>query len=130
MGLIRKAVSVYTSLGLVGYRSQSENDARRNRLAAEAAQRETAGLLRRQNELIQEQTAAIRGEAAPIASAPPVRPLPPAPRSSKPDKRDLARFRREQTAAAKAQLRERDRARIEREYESEGSLRDDLLGPQ
>lgn len=129
MGLIRKAVSVYTSLGLVGYRSGPEQEARQIRLAAEAAQRQTAGLLQRQNELIEEQTAVIRGQGAPMVPAP-AAPRPPIPRTAKSDKRDLDRFRREQEAAAKAQLRERDQARIEREYAAEDSLRDDLLGPQ
>lgn len=130
MGLIRKAVSISTSLGLIGYRSRSEEEARQIRLAAEAAQRQTAGLLQRQNELIEDQTAAIRGQGAPPASAPPARPIPPAPRSAKPDKRDLARFRSEQTAAAAAQLAERERARKLRESDAGDSLRDHLLGPQ
>jgi hypothetical protein len=130
MGFIRKTVSVYTSLGLVGYRSKPEQEARRIRLAAEAAQRQTAGLLQRQNELIKEQTAAIRGQDLPAVSGPAARHVPPAPRSANADKRDLERFRREQTAAANAQLEERERVRKLREAEAEGSLHDHLLGPQ
>lgn len=128
MGLIRKTVSIYTSLGLVGFRSKSEQEARRIQLAAEAAQRQTAGLLRRQNELIEEQTAVIRGQDLPTVSVPAARRVPPAPRPSNADKRDLERFRREQTAAANAQLGERERVRKPREAEAENSLRDDLLG--
>lgn len=130
MGFIRKTVSLYTSLGLVGYRSKPEQEARRNRLAAEAAQRETAVLLQRQNELIEEQTAAIRGQDLPVVFGPAARDVLPARRLANADKRDLERFRREQTAAAKAQLEERERVRKAREVETEGFLKDHLLGPQ
>jgi hypothetical protein len=76
MGLIRKTFSIGLTGGLIGYRSAPENVARNIRLTAKATQqaavearRQTASierqnelqivLMQRQNELIEQQTAAI-----------------------------------------------------------------------
>ena len=113
MGLFRKAFSVSTSLGLIGFRSKSEQEARNFRLAAEAAQRQTAGLLQRQNELIEQQTAAILRQQEPLVTQPVARVVPPVAPASKAEKRELARTRNAHSALVRAQLDERARLRKE-----------------
>lgn len=117
MGLVRKAFSVSTSLGLIGFRSKSEQEARNFRLAAEAAQRQTAGLLRRQNELIEQQTAAILRQQETLVPQPVVaRVVPPVAPVSDVEKRDLAQARKAHSATVRAELAERARLREEQGF--------------
>lgn len=116
MGLVRKTFSVYTSLGLIGFRSKSEQEARKIRLAAEAAQQQTAALLQRQNELIEQQTTAILRQQGTLVYQPVSRAVSPLVPVSDVEKRDLAQARKAQRAVVRAQLAERARLQEEQGF--------------
>ncbi len=69
MGIIRKAFSIGTTGGLIGFRSKPEKVARNIRLTAKAARQQNV-LLLRQNQLIEQQTAALVRRQEPVVPVP------------------------------------------------------------